>query len=324
MHLFPEPAYRTGRRVLIVAAILSLLFHLVGGAIWGFFLREVVAKAASHARQAPEAIAFSDAITIEHRTVPRPSRRAQSPHAVPPQPHPAPAPPPVRTVVKPKPRELPTAPPIAFTKPRIAPSQRVVVHRQIAQRPTPPQPNHNAFSSEQMASLDAQFSRTINAAQRAVSEGPQQRGEASDVRQQQDIPAAERRRYDQLLAGSPEEVKAKMYVGGDGSCVPIQGPFTSGRMQGYYIRCLVHYTDGFFEQVSFPWPFYFPPHKNPFDEHDNPNGTMTFPGQDPPGGFTLPANFALTRTVCAYFRPQCTSVINAEINRGEASYGKPP
>jgi hypothetical protein len=200
----------------------------------------------------------------------------------------------------------------------------VVVHRQIEQRPTPPQPNHNAFSAEQMASLDAQFSRTINAAQRAVTEGPQQSGAASDVRQQQEIPAAERRRYDQLLAGSPEEVKAKMYVGGDGSCVPIQGPMKVGRMQGYYIRCLVHYTDGFFEQVSFPWPFYFAPHKNPFDEHDNPDGRMTFPGQDPPAGFTLPANFALTRTVCAYFRPQCTSVINAEINRGEASYGKPP
>ncbi len=115
-----------------------------------------------------------------------------------------------------------------------------------------------------------------------------------------------------------------MFIAGDGDCVPLQGPMTVGRMQGYYIRCLVHYTDGFFEQVSFPWPFYFPPHKNPFDPHDNPNGMMTFPGQDPPPGFALPANFALSRTVCAYFRPQCTAIINAEVGRGEPSYGKPP
>jgi hypothetical protein len=127
-----------------------------------------------------------------------------------------------------------------------------------------------------------------------------------------------------MLAGSPQEVRAKMFISGDGDCVPLQGPMTLGRMQGYYIRCLVHYTDGFFEQVSFPWPFYFPPHKNPFDPRDNPNGTMTFPGQDPPPGFTLPANFALSRTVCAYFRTQCTAIINAEIGRGEPSYGKPP
>jgi hypothetical protein len=324
VHLFPEPAYRTGRRVLIVAAILSLLFHLVGGAIWGFFLREVVAKASSQARQAPEAVAFSDAITIEHRTVPRPSQQARSPRAVRPQPRPAPAQPAVRPVVIPKPRQIVTAPPIAHTKPRTVPKQRVVVHRQIAERPTPPQPTHNAISTEQMAALDAQFSRTINAAQRAVAEGPQQRGDASDVRQQHELPSAERRRYDQMLAGSPEEVRAKMFISGDGDCVPLQGPMTVGRMQGYYIRCLVHYTDGFFEQVSFPWPFYFAPHKNPFDPRDNPNGTMTFPGQDPPAGFTLPANFALSRTVCAFFRPQCTSIINAETGRGEPSYGKPP
>jgi hypothetical protein len=224
----------------------------------------------------------------------------------------------------PKPRQIFTAPPVAQTKPRTVPKQRIVVHRQIAERPTPPEPTRNAFSSEQMAALDAQFSRTINAAQRAVAEGPQQRGDASDVRAQQEMPSSERRRYDQMLAGSPEEVRAKMIISGGGDCVPLQGPMTVGRMQGYYIRCLVHYTDGFFEQVSFPWPFYFAPHKNPFDPRDNPNGTMTFPGQDPPPGFALPANFALSRTVCAYFRPQCMAIINSETGRGEPSYGKPP
>jgi len=323
VHLFPEPAYRTGRRVLVVAVILSILFHLVGGAIWGFFVREVLAKSPTQARQAPEGVSYSDAITIEHRVVPHPSQRARSPRAARQQPRPEPA---AHPVVMPTLPEISTAKPVALAKPRPAPVQRAVVHRQVAQRPVPlpPQPNRNAFSPQQIAALDAQFSRAIAAAQRAVSEGPQQRGAASDVRAQRELPSTDRRRYDQILAGTPQEVRAKMFISGDGDCVSIQGPMMVGRMRGHYIRCLVHYTDGFFEQVSFPWPFYFAPHKDPFDYHDNPNGTMTFPAQDPPAGFTLPTNFALSRTVCAFFRPQCTSIINAEIDRGEPSYGKPP
>ena len=314
MQLFPERSYRAGRRFLIIAAILSLFIHFTGGAIWALFRHNKVA-AGPHGDPA-EASVVAEAITIERRSAPHAAARARAPRAA------APA---ARLS---RPLTLPTLPAPVMAPPREAVTrsaarpERVVVRQPRSE----PQPERHVTSrqstlSEQIAALDAESRRTIADAQREVSEGPPQPGTSLPDR---GLPAGDDLRYGKIMAGNPQEIRAKLFVSGEGECVSIQGPMRVGSLNGYYLRCTVHYSDGFFEQVSFPWPFYFAPHKDPFDFRDNPYGRMSFPGQDPPSGFVLPPNFALSRAVCSYFRPQCAAIIDAERKRGEASYGTPP
>jgi hypothetical protein len=223
---------------------------------------------------------------------------------------------------------MPTLPALVIAPQRepvkTSPAQPERVAVRLPRRPVRPvRAERNAFSAQQIAALNGEFSRTIADAQRALSEGPPQRGVANE-QPDRGVPAADDLRYGQIMAGNPQEIRAKLFVSGEGECVSIQGPMPAGALRGYYLRCTVHYSDGFFEQVSFPWPFYFPPRRDPFDFRDNPDGRMSFPGQDPPSGFILPPNFALSRAVCAYFRPQCAAIIDAERARGEPAYGKPP
>jgi hypothetical protein len=320
VHLFPERAYRSGRRFLIIAAALSLLIHFAGGAIWALF-RHTPPTATSP--NEAEADAIADAITIERRTPPRRASHSRSAHAAR-----AVQPPPART----RPLAVPTFAPVSFAPPREHLTPRAVRPVRVAVRvprevpPPPAAPVHadrGAFSSQQLAALDGQFSRTIADAQRAVSEGPPQRVATTGSVDRGDS-SGQDRFFSQIMAGNPAEIRAKLFVSGEGECTPVQGPFPAGRMAGYYIRCTIHYSDGFFEQVSFPWPFYFAPHKDPFNYRDNPDGSMHFPGQDPPSGFVLQPHFGLSRAVCSYFRPQCAAIIDAEHRHGDASYGTPP
>lgn len=322
MQLFPERAYRSGRRFLIIALVLSLLVHFGGGALWALFRHP--APPGSQARGIPEeSTAIADAITIERRTLPRRAARtrpARAARAV--QPPPAPAKAPAVPTYAP----LAVAPPREQRIPRATRPVRIAVRTPREVPPPPAAPVHadrGAFSSQQIASLNGQFSRTIADAQRAVAAGPPQKSTTVGTAER-GTSAADERFYSQVLKGDPQEIRAKLFVSGEGDCTPVQGPFPSGRMAGYYIRCTIHYSDGFFEQVSFPWPFYFAPHKDPFNYRDNPDGSMHFPGQDPPPGFVLQPHFGLSRAVCSYFRPQCTAIVDAERKRGEASYGTPP
>jgi hypothetical protein len=320
VQLFPDRAYRSGRRFLIIAATLSLLVHLFGGAIWSLF-RHTMPPGSTPT----EADAAAEPITIVQRVPPPPKRslvRVKPLIARAPKP-------PVRIPVRPL--AVPTYAPVAIAPPRERPVPRVARPVRVAIRvdrpiapPAPAAPVHaprGALSTQQLAALNGAFSRTIADAQRAVEQGPPQR--ASSVGTSR-APSAEERYFDQVMKGDPAEIKAKLFTSGDGECVSIQGPFPHGNMAGYYIRCTIHYSDGFFEQVSFPWPFYFAPHKDPFNFRDNPDGSMHFPGQDPPPGFALQEHFGLSRAVCSYFRPQCAAIIDAERKRGEGSYGTPP
>ena len=122
------------------------------------------------------------------------------------------------------------------------------------------------------------------------------------------------KRYDKYLQGSIEDV-----TGGNGSCDPLDDGTTRGIYTWYYLRCIVHYADGYVETVSFPWPFKFTRQDDPFARHDG--RRHEFPGQPPPAGFVLPHPFAMSRAVCAFYRDECKAVIDRERANGEPPYG---
>jgi hypothetical protein len=99
-----------------------------------------------------------------------------------------------------------------------------------------------------------------------------------------------------------------------GSCRTLQS-FTRGNRIWHYLQCDYQYPDGYFETVSWPWPFAFSRGADPMDV----DGAI-FPNQGPPAGFVLPTPFALSRGVCAYFVERCEAVIRAEQQNG----GAPP
>ncbi|HEY0614784.1 MAG TPA: hypothetical protein VGC96_09095 [Candidatus Elarobacter sp.] len=319
MLLFPEREDRGVRRLLPAALILSLVVHLVATGTWLWFDRRVVpAIAKLFPEPAPEIVALSDAITIERRTVPPPARRAA------PQPR-RPAPPRRRiaqnTLLAPP---VPTLPPVLATAvPSFAPAAEPTLPPRVASRrrpaagtlatpreeptprevPTPP-PSQNAFSEKQIAALDAQFAKTIAQAQHALVDVPPQRRPPARNPQSP--------RYEAVMAGTPE-----MFFGAfQGDCVPIQGPMRLGTQHAYYIRCMIRYSDGYFEQVSYPWIYRFAPNKDPFDERVNINGEMRFPPQGPSEGFVLPRHFALSRAICTFYRAQCEAIIARERANG--------
>ena len=84
----------------------------------------------------------------------------------------------------------------------------------------------------------------------------------------------------------------------------------------YYLRCRVTFTDGYTEEVSFPWQFRFTPREDPFRYQDG--RPHHFPVQPPPDGFALPRPFALSRTICAFYHDDCEAVVAKERAAGEA------
>jgi hypothetical protein len=315
--LFPERDDRSGRRLILAALIASFVVHLALALAWGWFGQfvPVVAKLLPRPTPTPEIVALSDSITIEKRTVPREARRAM----VSPQPRrrlaQLAAPPiPVPTLA-PVPTAAPTSRPTS--QPTAAPSYRPVygtVHHPRAaptplpkprEQPTlPPPPSSNGLSPQQMAALDAQFSKTIAQAQRALTNVPPQRRPPAR--------APDQLRYEAIMAGTPEQFFAAF----QGDCVPIEGPAMRGSLRYYYIRCMIRYSDGYFENVSYPWAYKFPGRMDPFDERVNPNYDMRFAPQGPPPGFVLPPHFALSRAICTFYRAQCENIIARERANG--------
>lgn len=318
MQLFPERDERR-RPLLITALIVSLALHLLAGgvAIWfGNRAAPVIAKMLVRPSPTPEIVALSDAITIEKRTVPRPSRRAQQrpaprraqprrePQLTRPQQSPILPPLPIPTLAA-----LHTAwrTPAPTAAPTIEPTFRPLhgtIHHPPRAEPTAEPAAKRALSAQQIAALDAQFSRTIAQAQRALSNVPPQRRPPARNPQQM--------RYEAIMAGTPE----MFFAAAQGDCVPLQGPMRLGPLRAYYIRCLIRYSDGYFEEVSYPWIYKFAPSRDPFDLRANPDYTMIFGPQGPGPGFVLPPNFALSRAVCTFYRAQCAALIARERANG--------
>jgi hypothetical protein len=321
--LFPERDDRLGRQrwLLPAALLLSLLVHVAGGGAarwWWPRLAPAIAKLIPRPTPAPEIVALSDAITIEKRTVPREA------HRTPPRRRPAP---PRRRQIAQVPvlkiPPVPTLPPVSTPLPvrrptpeaTTAPTYRPVtgtLHHPVAPTPPPPRPREtaapeaakNGFSAQQMAALNAQFSRTIAQAQRSVSNVPPPRRPPARMPDQL--------RYQEVMSGTPEQFFAAF----QGDCVPLEGPMMRGAVRFYYIRCMIRYNDGYFENVSYPWVYRFPARMDPFDERVNPNYDMRFAPQGPPAGFALPPHFALSRAICTFYRAQCEDIFTRERANG--------
>jgi len=326
--MFPERADARRRPILTLAITISLLLHLAGAGTWLYFNRQLqplVAKLFPQPSPTPEIVALSDAITIEKRTVPRPSRRSRPRPAMrravaQPRPRrvvqlPAPLAPPVPTLA-PLPTTEPTRTPThePTTAPTYRPRRGTIHHPRAAPTPEPqrappetPRPAHvvkqsqpaarNAFSPQQIAALDAQFQRTIDASRRSLTDVPPQRRPPARNPQQQ--------RYEAVMAGTPE----MFYAAAQGDCVDLEDVVTRGPVHVYYIRCTIRYPDTYFENVSYPWPYKFPASADPFQLAP---GALIFHGQGPPPGFVLPPNFALSRAICTFYRAQCERLIERE------------
>jgi len=319
VHLFPERDDRRDRWLLPAALILSFVVHLTGlGAArwWWPHVASTVAKLLPRPAPTQEIVALSDAITIERRTVPRASRRT------PPQRRPAPRRrrqvaqlPALRMPPVPTLRPMPTAPPssVPTTLPTYRPERGTIHHPRSAQ-PTPPPPLPRAseapetpkhgFSSQQIAALDAQFSKTIAQAQHALTNVPPQRRPPAR--------SPDQRRYEAIMAGTPEQFLAAF----QGDCKALEGPLPHGDVRYYYIQCMIRYNDGYFENVAYPWPYRFPSRLDPFDLRVNPNYDMHFAPQGPPDGFALPPHFALSRAICTFYHAQCESIFARERANG--------
>jgi hypothetical protein len=324
VNLFPERADRGNRWLLPLALVLSIAIHFgVGPAVrwWWPRLDAMVARVVPHPTPTPEIVALSDAITIEKRTVPRevhraprPQRRAQS------QPRPraiaqAPAP---QSIPIPTLPPVPTAQPTAraTVEPTIEPTHRPVhgtIHHPRAQpmpdlrpRPEPtvqPTPSsRSGYSPQQLAALDAQFSKTIAQAQHSLTDVPPQHRPPARMPNQM--------RYEAIMAGTPE-----MFINGQADCNSIQEG-TSGALNYYYLRCFIQYSDGYFEEVSLPWAHYFPRRNDPIDMQRHDGIRRSWLMHPPPAGFVLPPHFALSRAVCTFYRAQCQNIIDRERANG--------
>ena len=310
MQLFPERAGRGDRRLLSAALILSLLFHVAGAGVWGFFghrIAPAVAKLFPRPSPTPELVAISDAITIEKRSVPRPAVRAKQPQRTQPRR--------LAQLAAPFSLPVPTLAPVPTAAPTTAPTtvptyrpERGTIHHSRPQ-PTPePRPapviaapsSKSAFSRQQIAVLDAQFSKTIAQAQHAITDVPMQRRPPARNPDQQ--------RYIAVMAGTPEQ-----FLSAQGECTSIQVS-AHGALVDRYLRCVITYSDGYFEQVSFPWVFRFTRRNDPFQYEDG--SYHPFPMQPPPDAFVLPHPFALSRAICSFYRAECQSVITRERANG--------
>ena len=316
MQLFPERD-RRGRRLVVVALLLSLVVHLAGGSLWALLVRST--RAAAHPPE--EVLARTQPITIERLVPPSPTpvptptprpRVAQSrPHVTRrPVAHTASAAHPAPLIAQPTfaPVAEPSAAPRVATI-HIPRSQRVAVVRA-------PRGARGALTSGaggaapaggalDVAALDATFRKTIDQAQHDVAAAPQVARPAA---------VHTMKRYDKYLQGNVEDV-----TGGNGVCDPLDDGSTRGAYTWYYLRCTVRYADGYAETVAFPWPFKFTRQTDPFIRHDGRH--HEFPGQPPPDNFVLPRPFALSRAVCAFYHEECKAVIDRERANGDLPNG---
>lgn len=295
-----DKRHESGRTLLLLALLLSLLIHFTAGGVWSHFGKQItatIARVLPKPKPTPEIVAVSDAITISRRTVPHASRRARPV----PQAHPQPR----RVAV------VPTVPPTVTptTRPTVEPTVRPTV--QPTRVPTPPPIRHgtihlprpvpstppvqrhvarNQLTPQQIAELETQFQHTIQQTQSGMT----------DVAPQQEPPSA-RRRLDLVMKGTQHDL-----VGLQGQCHSVAPELITGMWIRYYLACSIVYSDGFYEMAVIPWPMAFRINDDPMLDG------RPFPPQPPPPGYTMPENFQLSRFVCLYYRPACASEISRE------------
>ncbi|HEY6235988.1 MAG TPA: hypothetical protein VIW69_12880 [Candidatus Elarobacter sp.] len=320
MQLFPQRD-RRDRNVLIAALVLSLLLHLVAGGAWLLFaprVAPVLAKLMPRPTPTPEYVATSDVITIEKRTVPRAMRRSPAqarpltvarpptvPHvAVPPA-----LPPPARELPTTEPTAVPTFPPRHATIHHPRAGASAAPPRIVARVPTTVAAPHtarssarNAYSPQQIAALDAQFSKTIAQAERTLT----------DVPRQARRPATTMKHYQLVMAGSRGDLTSAQ-----GECRPTQ-TWYRGAVVWHYMDCDFIYTDGFSEHVLIPWPQQFARNDDPSD-----HPYKLYPVEQPPPGWVLPHPFAFSRLVCIFYKTECQALIDRERANGDPNYAPP-
>jgi hypothetical protein len=327
VQLFPQRD-RRNRNVLTVALVLSLLLHLIGAGAWVLFtprIATVLAKLMPRPTPTPEFVATSDAITIEKRTVPRAMRRspAQPPHARP-RPRrvaqqltmpgavvpPPTLPPPAQGRPTTEPTAVPTYPPrhaaIHHSRPGASPAPARIAAQHapaaVAAPHTARSSARGAYSPEQIAALDARFSKAIAQAQRSLS----------DVPRQARRPATTMKRYQLVMAGSRGDLTSAQ-----GQCRATQ-TWYRGPMVWHYMDCDFIYTDGFSEHVLIPWPQQFPRNDDPED-----HPYKMYPVEEPPAGWQLPRPFAFSRLVCIFYKSDCQALIDRERANGDPNYAPP-
>ena len=317
MQLFPERDDRTDRRLLPIALLLSFLVHLVGVGAWVLFGEHVAPVFAKLVpRPTPEIVALSDAITIEKRTVPHEAHPAPQRRRARPQPRrlaqvPAPPLPDVPTlppvlVPTSRPTLVPTTEPTyrpepgQIHHPRAEPTHEPTPEPTPRETPTSP-PGKTAYSPQQIAALDAQFSKAIAQAQHSLAVPPQAHR-----------PATTMKRYQQVMAGSRGDLTTAQ-----GQCHATQ-TWYRGNTVWHYQDCEFVYSDGFSEHVLIPWPQAFARNDDPAD-HPYRNYFV----QDPPAGWTLPHPFAFSRLICIFYKAECQALIERERANGDPNYALP-
>ena len=124
-----------------------------------------------------------------------------------------------------------------------------------------------AFSAEQMAALNARFSKTIADADRALTNVAAQRKPPSTMKH-----------YQMVMAGSRGDLKSAQ-----GQCRPTQ-TWRGGGSVWHYMDCDFVYSDGFAEHVFIPWPQHDPPSDDPTDHPGK-----SYVVEDPPSGYSVAA-----------------------------------
>jgi hypothetical protein len=179
---------------------------------------------------------------------------------------------------------------------------RTVAQRLPATTTTTRSAARGAFSPQQIAALDARFSKTIAQAQRALT----------DVPRQTRRPATTMKHYQLVMAGSRGDLTSAQ-----GQCRATQ-TWYSGPVVWHYMDCDFVYTDGFAEHVFIPWPQRFARSDDPAD-----HPYKMYPVEDPPPGWSLPHPFAFSRLVCIFYKTECQTLIDRERANGDPNYAPP-
>lgn len=310
-------AERRPRPYLEIALILSVLLHLFGAGIFEQ-VRHLAARVhQQNERSKPqeEFSAVSDEIHLEKRTVPREAHHQSVPKPQRPTP-----PHPRSRAMRPRVAQLPVPPALTTPTRNVQPARPKVEHEEahIVKRAAPepqtakanaegkaersagiPQPKlpPHAYSPEQIAAIQSQFSRTIAQARTDLTTLPKPKQSAST-----------RKHYNAVLAGSLREL---LHYEGEYRPTQVRG---NGKYNVYYLHLSIVFSDGTSEDVDLPWPVTYPVSNDPVARHA---GLPAVPA--PPPGYLLPHPFALSRTVCDFYRADCIAVLKAEgANAGNA------
>ncbi len=317
--MLSSPDRHRRRRYLALALALSLLIHLTGAGLWavlGHRIAVAIAKVLPRPTPTPE-------VAITTRDPHREAARRRQPYRCPSAAARCRRRPPTPPRRRPRRRRRcarcrcrrsrrcrPRCPRCIPPKP-VLPAQREPVRPALAHADVPRRASSTSrsttkagFSQQQIASLDAQFQHTIDSAQRALADGPQTARQSGTGTQTM-------KRYEGILAGRSEDALAS-----EGICNPLDVPTSRGGYNYYYLDCHVTFTDGYTEEVSFPWQFRFPPREDPFRYQDG--RPHHFPVQGPPDGFVLRRPFALSRTICAFYHDDCEAIVAKERAAGAA------